>query len=125
MKEGEKINTRIRKLREELKLNQEEFANALGLNRNFISLIEVGKRNPSGRTISSICDRFNVNEEWMQYGTGDIFREDEPTIMQQLQKEFNLDDFSYSLVYEYLKLSDNQKKAVQDFFYKVIKKRNS
>ena len=104
-----------------MKLNQEEFANSLGLNRNFISLIEVGKRNPSGRTLASICDKFNVNEEWIQYGTGNMFRATKPTIMEQLRKEFDLDDFSYSLVYEYLKLTENQKKAVQDFFYNVIK----
>ena len=50
-----------------------------------------------------------------------MFRKAEPTVMEQLQKEYDLDDFSYSLVSEYLKLTESQRKAVRDFFYNVLK----
>ena len=40
--------------------------------------------------------------------------------MEQLKKEFNLDEFSYHLVYEYLKLGQEQRKSVRDFLYKII-----
>ena len=39
--------------------------------------------------------------------------------MDHLKEEFNLDDFSYSLVYEYLKLSQEKLEAVRDFFYRL------
>ena len=42
-------------------------------------------------------------------------------IMEQLKKDFNLDDFSYDLVYEYLKLDQEHRKIVRDFFYNVVK----
>ena len=40
--------------------------------------------------------------------------------MEQLRKEFDLDDFSFNLVYEYLKLAPAQREKVRDFFYRVI-----
>lgn len=40
--------------------------------------------------------------------------------MEQLKKEFNLDEFSYNLVYKYLTLPPSQREKVRDFFYSVI-----
>lgn len=64
---------RIVSLREELKINQEEFAKKIGVSRNFISLVETGKRNLSDRTITDICRKFNVNESWLRTGEGKMF----------------------------------------------------
>ena len=65
------INDNIRELRENiLNLSQESFAKKIGLQRNTISLIENGKRNPSDRTIKDICKNFNVNENWLLTGKG-------------------------------------------------------
>ena len=114
------MNTRIKILREMLKLSQTEFAEALNLKRNSISLIEVGKRNPSDRTISDMCEKFNVSEIWLREGIGDMFIKTPSSTMEQLKKEFDLDDFSSSFVYEYLKLDINTRNAVQEFFYNVL-----
>jgi hypothetical protein len=40
--------------------------------------------------------------------------------MEQLKKEFNLDEFSFNLVHEYLKLDPAQREKVRDFFYRVV-----
>lgn len=115
------MNTRIKMLREELlKISQADFAEMLNLKRNSISLIEVGKRNPSDRTISDICEKFNVSENWLRTGTGEVFVKTPSSTMEQLKKEFNLDDFAYSFVYEYLKLDEGKRNAVQEFFYNVL-----
>mgnify|MGYP007094557690 FL=1 len=42
--------------------------------------------------------------------------------MEKLRQEFDLDDFSYNLVHEYLKLDANTRQTVRDFFYNVINK---
>ena len=65
------VNNNIKELRENiLKLSQDSFAQKIGLQRNTISLIENGKRNPSDRTIKDICKTFNVNENWLLTGNG-------------------------------------------------------
>lgn len=114
------MNTRIKEVREAKGLSQAEFAEMLNLKRNSISLIEVGKRNPSDRTIMDICSKFNVSEEWLRTGTGQMFVKTPSSTMDQLKKEFNLDDFSYNLVYQYLKLDPEQRRSVRDFFYNVV-----
>lgn len=119
-KEGDILNTRIKEVRETKGLSQAEFAEMLNLKRNSISLIEVGKRNPSDRTIMDICSKFNVSEEWLRTGTGQMFVKTPSSTMDQLKKEFNLDDFSYNLVYQYLKLDPEQRRSVRDFFYNVV-----
>lgn len=67
------MNDKIKTLRKELKFTQQEFADKLGLSRNFIAQIETGSKVPSDRTISDICREFSVNEEWLRYGTGEMF----------------------------------------------------
>lgn len=64
---------RVAEVRKKANLTQGEFAEKLGLTRNFISLIENGNRIPSDRTISDICREFSVNENWLRTGEGEMF----------------------------------------------------
>lgn len=67
------MNTRIKELRAALELSQTEFAARLNLSQNFIWMVESGKREISDRTIYSICREFNVSEEWLRTGEGEMF----------------------------------------------------
>lgn len=116
------MNTRIKEIREAKGLSQADFAEMLKLKRNSISLIEVGKRNPSDRTIIDICNTFNVSEEWLRTGVGEMFIKTPSSTMEKLKQEFDLDDFSYNLVYQYLKLDSDQRQTIRDFFYNVVAK---
>ena len=66
------MNTRIKELRNFLNLSQREFGNAIGL-RSSISEIENEKAPITERTIIAICSKFNVNEDWLRYGKGEMF----------------------------------------------------
>ena len=68
------MNERISLIRKEAGLTQEEFGTRIGnLSRNYIWMIEKGDRTPSDRTISDICREFNVSEEWLRTGEGEMF----------------------------------------------------
>lgn len=66
------MNERIKKLRKELNLTQREFAAKIGMKQNSIAIIESG-RNTSDQTIMAICREFNVSEEWLRTGEGEMF----------------------------------------------------
>lgn len=68
------MNTRIAFVRKNSGLNQQEFAEKIGLTKNYVSLMETGGRNPSDRTISDICREFNVDRIWLETGVGEPFR---------------------------------------------------
>lgn len=74
-KAGDNLISRIKEIRKLYKLTQEEFGEKINLKQNSIALIETGKRNPSDRTILDICREFNVNEEWLRTGQGEMFIE--------------------------------------------------
>ena len=69
------MKDRIKKLRRELDLTQQEFADKIGISRGNIGAYEVGKNAPSDAVISLICTKFNVNENWLRHGNGEMFAE--------------------------------------------------
>lgn len=69
------MKERLRKLRKTLDLTQQEFADRIGSARDNIAGYETGRRNPSVAVISLICTKFNVNEEWLRTGNGEMFIE--------------------------------------------------
>ena len=68
------MNERIKELRKSLNVSQNAFAQALGLSRNFICLLEKGDRDAGDRTIRDICDIYGVNEDWLRTGTGEMYK---------------------------------------------------
>jgi transcriptional regulator with XRE-family HTH domain len=69
------MNERLKKLRKTLDLTQQEFAGRIGIARGNIAAYETGKNALSDAVISLICREFNVNEEWLRDGTGEMFIE--------------------------------------------------
>ena len=67
------MNERLKQLREELKLTQQEFADKLGVKRGTIANYEVGRNEPIDAVISLICYKFRVNEDWLRTGKGKMF----------------------------------------------------
>lgn len=62
------MNSRIKMIRQNEGLTQSQFADKIGLSRNYVAMIEIGQREPSDRTISDICRIFDVQEDWMRHG---------------------------------------------------------
>ncbi len=69
------MNERIKILRNHLKLSQDSFGKKLGVTGASISRLEKGERNLTTQMIKSICREFNVNENWLTTGEGDMFIE--------------------------------------------------
>lgn len=69
------MKERLKQLRKTLDLTQQEFADRIGSARDNIAGYETGRRNPSVAVISLICTKFNVNEEWLRTGNGEMFIE--------------------------------------------------
>jgi transcriptional regulator with XRE-family HTH domain len=67
------ILDRIRLVRKTLGLNQEEFARRIGLTQTALSMIEIGKVALTEKNIKLICATFDVNENWLRTGKGEMF----------------------------------------------------
>ena len=69
------MKDRIKCVRTHLNLTQTEFADELGLTKNYISLIENGQRTMGDQSLKVLCAKHRVNEEWLRTGTGSMFCE--------------------------------------------------
>ncbi|MGI5882902.1 MAG: helix-turn-helix domain-containing protein [Dethiobacteria bacterium] len=114
------INARIKKIRLDIGLTQVEFTKKLGITQPSLSDIEKGKTvNIDERTIKLICQEFNVYEEWLRTGEGEMFRT-ESDLLELLGAQLdNLDELDKRLIIEYVKLEPKHKKIFKDFIKKM------
>jgi len=69
------LNTRIKEIRSDANLSQEEFAKRLNISRGQVACYESGRRSLSNRTILDVCEKFDINEKWLRDGEGPKKRE--------------------------------------------------
>lgn len=97
------MNNRILQIRKSLNLSQNEFANTIGLKHSSLSDIERGKAPITERTIIAICSKFNVNEQWLRNGSGEMF---------------NIIDLKHE---QFFSIFNNLHPALQDFLIRIAK----
>ena len=51
-------------------MTQEEFAASIKISRSNLGSIEIGRITLTDRVISDICEKYNVNEQWLSTGEG-------------------------------------------------------
>ncbi len=67
------MNERIKGVRKSLGLTLEKFGKALGVTKQTMSRIENGVNNVTDQMFLSVCRVYNVNEDWLRNGTGEMF----------------------------------------------------
>lgn len=97
------MNNRIKEIRKALNLHQKDFGAKIGLKSNSISDIENGKCIVTERTILNVCSQFNVNENWLRTGEGEMF---------------NINNKNYDEFFNYF---SHLAEPLQDFLIKVAK----
>ena len=89
---------------------QDSFAEFLGISKQNVSSYEMGRRSPSEAVIKLICEKCNINEQWLRNGTGEMFepitKDDEISkLFGEVLKESN-DDFKRRLISALAKLDN-------------------
>lgn len=71
------IHERIKLVRKSLskKTSQEAFGDILGVSRDAIANIELGRVPPTNPFIQLLCLKFDINENWLRTGEGEMFEE--------------------------------------------------
>ena len=114
------MNERIKKVRKALDLTQQEFGERIGMKRNSIALIENG-RNTSDQTVFAICREFNVNEEWLRTGVGEMFRAAPTSALDALAEEYGLSESAYVMVEKFINLKPDAQESIFDYVLAVAR----
>lgn len=120
------MHERLRKLRKTLDMTQQEFAEKLGIKRSTMATYESGRNEPIDAVISLICREFNVSEEWLRTGKGEMFiqlsrNEEIAEFVGQLMSDED-DSFKKRLISGLAALDENGWKVLEDFLDSIQKK---
>lgn len=119
------MNNRIKKVRKSLDLTQQEFADKIGSKRNTVATYELGRTAPSAAVVSLICKTFNVSEQWLRTGEGEMFnqpqsRKDEIQHMVERMMEGRKSEFKYRLISVLNRLDEDQWEVLEDYLGQIL-----
>lgn len=69
------MKDRIRAIRKNMKMSQTEFGAEIGCSQTAVAKYEGGQVIPDKPVRMLICSKFNVNEEWLETGEGNPYKE--------------------------------------------------
>ena len=106
------INGRIKCVRKDQSLNQQEFGDKIGLKQGAISKMEQDGNAVIDQNIRLICDTFNVSEKWLRTGEGEMYEETNDVLLKQLATQYKLEGEKLELIRNFLMLDDEQQEAI-------------
>ncbi len=117
------LNHRISQVIDTIGLKKTAFAEKLNVSQAFVSQMCSGVKQPSDRTIADICRTFDVNEEWLRTGEGDMFIQ--KTRDEQLSAFFGdvlsgQPDFRRRFISVLSRLNEDEWKLLEDMAEKLV-----
>ncbi len=100
-----KFSIRLKALRAEKEISQQELANIIGVSKSSINMYERGEREPSFETLESVADYFNVDMDYLM-GRQDIPRKID---LSHFKTDF-VSDMSH-----YFKLTDHENNVISAY----------
>jgi len=99
---GDHVGERIRGLRHVFNLTQKAFASTLGISRSHVANLESGKVLPSEQLLLSICEKYELNLEWLKHGKGPSAALEKPlTPKQKRELDDELQKIAYGAIITY------------------------
>ena len=119
------MRSRIRHLRKQLNLSQQEFSEKIHISRSQLSYYESGTVNIPERSQNEICEKFGVNIEWLRTGEGEVYKPT-PTLNELINLIDNFpiakeDEFKIKTVKALFELDNSEWEVIAKLANKVSK----
>lgn len=112
------VQDNIKELRKTLLLTQEQFAKDLGITKTTISTYENGRRKIPDSILISICNKYNVNMDYLKTGKEPMFIEVTRAAIANLLCKNETSDEIGDIIYRFIKLTPKEQKS----FIIILKK---
>ena len=120
------MKERIKAVRIKVGKNQTDFAQSISVSRSAICKMESGENSPSEQTIKIICKEYDVNEEWLRTGEGEMFiqKSKEEQFGEMLAEITKADDESFKkrLIVALANLDENGWDSLEKLIDSISKK---
>lgn len=116
---------RVKEIRTSLSLTLEKFGEKLGVGKTAISKIEKNERSLTDQMLKSICREYNVNYDYLMYGEGEMFSDLPRTVLDELCRQYELDNFDRSLVELYIELPKDFRQILKNKIREMLKENDA
>ena len=108
------LHERIKAVRKSLtpKVSQTAFAEMLGTTRRAITTYETGVVTPTDTFIQLLCAKFNISEEWLRTGEGEMRQESETAMFSSFAQQYNLSEKERQAARYLLSLSSEDRQQI-------------
>ena len=115
---------RVKIIRQEAHLTQENFGRRLGVSKVAVSKIENKVNSLSDQMRRSICREFKINEEWLLSGTGEMHTLPEADLITRFSCEYGLDSLETTILLEYVKLNPQSRQVFRSYLKRITERLN-
>lgn len=119
---------RVREVRKALSLTLEKFGDKIGLKKNSLSQIENGKNELTDSNVKSICREFNVNENWLRTGEGEMLiklsRQKEIAKLSADLFKAEEESFKSRLIMALASMNDDEWRMLENLADKIARKKD-
>lgn len=115
------INERIRKVRIENNLNQQELAALIGITQSGVSHMEQNGRNVSDVTIKAICAKFSISEDWLRFGEGDMYSQPPKFNLGDYANQHGMSELELKILKIYFEFEPEKRQAALSYFLDRLK----
>lgn len=118
----EGMNSRVKNLRKNiLKMSMEAFGDKIGLSKAAISSFEAGKNGMSDMAVLAICREYDVNEEWLRDGTGEIFREPDEFSLDEVLSNAEISKAEARIIKAYFQLPKETREKILEWLRNAVR----
>jgi len=121
------MKDRIKEVREKAGMSQVEFSKKVLVGASTVAMWELGTRTPKDIHIAKICEEFNVNENCLRTGEGELFRfdpdYDETAVYASellLEKDNPFYDLIIEIMHTYYDLDPKSQEVIKNSIVKLI-----
>lgn len=114
------MNERIKELRIALRLTQEDFGKAIGVQRAAVNKWEKGINGVADSMILSICREFGVSEQWLRTGEGRMLSNERESVLDRLAEKYDLNADDRDVLAAYLRLTPEQRDGIKVYMTNLL-----
>ncbi len=115
------MNERLKQVRKAVNKTQKDFGGMLGVSRDTYASYETGRVIPNDTFIQLLCSMFNINEEWLRNGKGEMLIQTPKNILEELVAAHGLTEKETAIVSAFLDLSPAGRSAIIEYVEKAAR----
>ena len=116
------IGNRLKQIRKALQMNQTNFGSRINLSQTTIGQYEKETRPITERVISQLVAEYNINEEYLRHGTGEMFVSHRADLVTELAAKLQLTSREQQLLLAYSTFPVDKRENFLDFAHDLLSK---